>query len=404
MNHKWFFLIFMLTSLTMTSGCWDKRELNELALISAFAIDLNEEGKYIGTFQIINPGNVAGGLQGGGGQNSTVTVYSATGENLIEVEGHITNKLSRQPYYAHADLIVIGDQLAREEGITKVFDALERGNELRKTAKVIIARDTQAGEVLNVLTDIDRIPAEQVVNNLESAEKLQGEYQSINVGSTINYLVSPGNEPLITGFTLKGDPEEAKKIENIQTSEAEATLEPTGLGVIKDGKLIDWLDGETARGSLWVLDKIQSTRVNIRWREEKEALSYQIVRQKTKVSAQLGKGKPKISIKVRAEGDLLEVRVPVEITNPSVLDDIEKEIEKEIKDEIEKAVHHAQKNKSDNLGFGDAVHRADFKKWNKIKKEWNNTSFSALETNVTVDVFIRRTGLRSKSYISDINK
>ena len=67
MNRKWLFLFLMVISTTLISGCWNKRELNELAIVSALAIDKNEEGNYVGTFQVINPGYIAGGLQGGRG-------------------------------------------------------------------------------------------------------------------------------------------------------------------------------------------------------------------------------------------------------------------------------------------------------------------------------------------------
>ena len=76
------------------------------------------------------------------------------------------------------------------------------------------------------------------------------------------------------------------------------------------------------------------------------------------VSAQMKKGKPKILVKVRAEGDIREIKVPVDLTNPHVMNDIEEELEKELKKEIEDAVLHAQKNKSDIFGFGEVMHQS----------------------------------------------
>lgn len=67
MNRKRLVLLLMLIGTTFTSGCWDKTELNEMSIVSAVGIDKNKEGKLVGTFQIINPVNVAGSLQGGGG-------------------------------------------------------------------------------------------------------------------------------------------------------------------------------------------------------------------------------------------------------------------------------------------------------------------------------------------------
>uniref|UniRef100_UPI00403FB214 Ger(x)C family spore germination protein n=1 Tax=Paenibacillus sp. FSL W7-1279 TaxID=2921697 RepID=UPI00403FB214 len=65
MSRKWVFAYFMVACLTLIAGCWSRAELTDLAIVSAFAFDKDEEGQYVGTFQIINPGNVPGALQGG---------------------------------------------------------------------------------------------------------------------------------------------------------------------------------------------------------------------------------------------------------------------------------------------------------------------------------------------------
>ncbi len=403
-KHKRSFFAFILISLTVVSGCWDKREMNELAFVSAFAVDLNEEGKYVGTFQIINPGNVAGGLQGGGGQNASITVYSAAGDNLLETEGHVSMKVSRDLYYAHTNLIIISEKVASEKGITELFDLFERAREFRTTTNVVLTRNSSAEEMLSVLTEKDKIPAEQIVNNLKGAEESQGEYQKITIDNVINSLITSGNEPLISAFSIKGEPKKGTKMENIQASQPEVRMEPNGLGVFKNGKLIDWLEGETARGTLWATDKVQATSLNITWKNKKDAIAYQVVRQKTKIAAQLKKDRPKISISVRAEGRIAEVSVSSDLTNPHTLAAIEKEVAKEIKEEIEKAIYHAQINKSDTFGFGDAIHRSHPDKWKKIKSEWNNEYFPSSDIEVKVEAFIRRTGLRTNSYLSDLEQ
>ena len=405
MNRKWLFLFLMVIGTTLISGCWNKRELNELAIVSALAIDKNEEGNYVGTFQVINPGYIAGGLQGGsGGQGPPISVYTSTGNNVIEMDRHASAKISRDLYYAHTDLLVISEELAKEEGITTIFDAIKRSNEFRTTSRVVIARDIKAGDMVKSLTAIDRIPSEKVIKTLKLSEKLQGEHISVNVREVTNFLVSPGKEPLISGFSLKGDAEKGSKMENTQSSELNAYLEANGIGVFKKGQLIDWVEGKTARGTLWVLDKIKTTEINTEWENEKEAIVYLVIRQKTNVSAQMKKGKPKILVKVRAEGDIREIKVPVDLTNPHVMNDIEEELEKELKKEIEDAVLHAQKNKSDIFGFGEVVHQSYPKEWKKIKKDWHDVSFPELEVDVKVDTFIRRTGLRNKTYPSDYEK
>ncbi|MFC3884488.1 Ger(x)C family spore germination protein [Bacillus songklensis] len=403
MNHKWVFLFLMLAGIVLLSGCWSKKELTDLALVAALGIDKNEEGRYVGTFQIVNPGNVTGGMQGGGGgQGPAISVYSTTGDNLVEVSRRASTKISRRMYYAHTNLVIISDKLAKEEGITNIFDAFDRDPEFRITAKVVIAHDAKAADIVKTLTAVDKIPANKVIKTLKFTERRWGAHINNNIQDVINSLVSPGKEPVLTGFRLNGNFKEGKKMENIQQSALEATLQADGLAVFKEGKLIDWLQGETARGAVWILDKIKATGVNINWKKEEEAIAYEVVRQKTKVSANMKNGRPNISIHVRAEGNIGEVTVPVDLTDPRVLLNIEKALEKEIKKEIQDAIQRAQKDKSDIFGFGEAVHRSEPEAWKQLKHDWNDSHFPELKVDVTVDAFVRRTGLRNKPYLSDM--
>ena len=176
MKRKGIFLSLILAGFALTSGCWSNKELNDLALVSALGIDKNEKGRYVGTFQIVNPANVAGGLQGGGGgQGPAVSVYSTSGDNLVEVSRRASTKISRRLYYAHTNLVVISEELAREEGISKIMDALDRDPEFRETATMVIARETKASDIIKTLTAIDKIPANKVIKTLKLTEKRWGE-------------------------------------------------------------------------------------------------------------------------------------------------------------------------------------------------------------------------------------
>ncbi|AZV45049.1 germination protein Ger(x)C [Peribacillus asahii] len=403
MNRKWMFLFLMLTGLALTSGCWSKKELTDIALVSALGIDKNEEGRYVGTIQLINPGNVAGGLQGGGGgQAPAITTYSSAGDNIVEMSRRASTKISRKLYYSHTNLVVINEELAKEEGIIKILDAFDRDPEFRTTATIVIAHDTKAADIVKTLTGVDKIPANKVIKTLKFTEQRWGEHMEVSIQEGIKDLVSPGKEPVITGFRMTGNAEQGKKLENIQQSAVEENIQADGLAVFKNGKLVDWFQGETARGVTWILDKIKGTDINISWEGEQEAIAYQVIRQKTKVSANMKNGQPKISIHVHAEGDIGEVMVPVDLTAPSVLFNIEKTLEKEIQKEINEAIQRAQKNQSDIFGFGEAVHRSDPKAWKKLKQDWNNVHFPKLKADVTVEAFIRRTGLRNKPYFSNM--
>ncbi|WP_393960330.1 Ger(x)C family spore germination protein [Priestia megaterium] len=406
MKRKGLFLLLMMTITVLLSSCWSKKELTDLAIVSAIGIDKTKDGRYHLTLQIINPGNVAGGMQGGGGgtQSPPVTIYSASGDNIVEASRRASSKISRRLYYAHANLIVIGEKLARENGLNPLIDAMDRDPEFRNTATMVIANHSTAADFVKTLTPVDKIPANKVLKTLEFTQREWGENIKLTLQEVIKKLRSPGEQTIVGGFRVVGNHKQAQMLENLQKSAPEATLRASGIAVLKQGKLVDWLYGEKARGTIWILDKIQGTDINIDWGGEKEAIAYQTVRQKTQISAQVKNGQPYISVHARVEGDIAEIEVPVDITNPKVITKIEQLLRTEIEKELKKAIEHAQKNKADIFGFGEVVHHSRPNQWKKIKSEWSDVYFPKLKVDITVEAYVRRAGLRNKSFLSGIKE
>jgi spore germination protein KC len=406
MKHKLVFLIVLMTIPVLLSGCWSKKELTDLAIVAAMGIDKTEDGKYAVTLQIINPGNVAGGMRGGGGgtQSPPVTIYSATGNNLVEASRRASSKISRRLYYAHTNLVVIGENLAREEGLAVIIDGIDRDHEFRITTTMVITHQSTAEELVKTLTPVDKIPANKVLKTLEFSQKKSGKSIKTSVQEVMKGLQSPNKVTVVSGFRLVGNPKHASQLENIQESEPESTLKASGIAILKEGKLVDWWYGRAARGTVWILDKIKGTNIDIDWKEKKDAIAYQTIRQKTDVSAHVKNGRPSISIHSRVEGSIGEMNVPVDITDVKVISKIEKELEKEIKKEIKKAIELGQTNKADVFGFGEVIRRSSPNDWKKLKPMWNDVYFPELKVDVTVEAYIRRAGLRNKSFLSSLEE
>jgi spore germination protein KC len=406
MKRKGAFLLLLMTMTFLLSSCWSKKELTDLAIVSAMGIDKTKNGRYHLTFQVINPGNVAGGMQGGGGgtQSPPVTIYSATGDNIVEASRRASSIISRRLYYAHTNLVVIGEKLAREEGVETLIDAMDRDPEFRATTTMVISNHSTAADLVKTLTPVDKIPANKVMKTLEFTQRKWGENVKVSIQDVMMGLQSSGGETVVGGFRMVGNHTKARMLENLQESAPEATLRASGIAVLKQGKLVDWLYGKPARGTVWILDKIQGTDINIDWEGKKEAIAYQTVRQKTQVSAQVKNGQPHISVHARVEGDIGEMEVPVDITNPKVITKIEQALRKEIKKELKKAIEHAQREKADIFGFGSAIQRSRPNEWKKFKSEWSDVYFPKLNVNVTVEAYVRRAGLRNKSFLSGIKE
>ena len=402
--RKWLnILMVIMMTLPILSACWNQKELTDLAFVMALGIDKGENDMYQVSFQLVNPANVSS-AQNGGGQGLPIAVYKSTGRTLTEAARNATKKVSRRLYYAHTNLLVISEEVAREKNLLlNLLDAFNRDPEFRTTTDLVIARDSTAEELVTTLTILDKLPIMKITKEIKATEAMLGENITVTIDDFMDGILSTGKEPIINGYKLEGIKEKAKLAENLQKTTTDAYLAADGLAVIKDGALIEWIESKKARGVIWVLDRAKSTDITLSWEGKKNAISMVPIRSKTKVATAFKNGKPIINIKIENEGWISEANAAIDLMDPKTINKIEKLVEKTITKEVLASVKEAQKLKCDIFGFGEGVHKANPKLWKKLEGNWNDY-FADLEVNVQVDSYVRREGVRTNPFWSDLKK
>ncbi|MCC9023443.1 Ger(x)C family spore germination protein [Bacillus nakamurai] len=396
-RRKCILALCMMISILFLSGCWDKRELTEMAIISAIGIDRTDDGKYVLHFQIINPGNVAGGLQGGGvSDRPPVSVYSVSGDNLTEALRKGSMQVSRRLYFAHTNLVVLSEKLVKEEGLNFILDNLDRDTEFRTTATAVIAHNCKAKDIIKVLTPIDKIPSNKVNKTLGFTEEQYGRIVKTSLQDVLIDIASPTGTLFIPGYEMHGDGKVGPNMENTQATEPKAVLSADGLAIFnKDGRLDYWIESDDSVGAVWLLNKIKHTFINADWDHVKHAMSLQVIRQETRMTASIRNGKPHIKVRIEADGLIDAVRYPFRLSDPKVLNQMEKAFSTQLNKDISKSIEDIKAHKNDFVGFGDVIYRKYPKEWEKLKEKWEEEYLPNLPVDVKTEVFIRRTGLRN---------
>ncbi|MEC2078547.1 Ger(x)C family spore germination protein, partial [Metabacillus fastidiosus] len=187
------FAIFIIL-LILLAGCWNRREMNELAIAVGLGID-RQDDQYLVTVQIVNPGEIA--AQKGGGRTTPVLIYQETGDTVMEAFRRLTTVAPRKIYTAHLRMVIIGEKLA-EEGFGETLDLLSRSREMRTDYYIAVAKDLKAENVLKVLTSLEDIPANQLFSSLETSEKAWAPTASVTLDALIPDIVSKGKEASLT--------------------------------------------------------------------------------------------------------------------------------------------------------------------------------------------------------------
>lgn len=134
MNKNRLRIIIMLLLLLFTmllGGCWDIKYLDELSIVIAIGLDKAEGDDIAVTVQIVNSSEMtSGGNKSSGSGASSTVIYKETGKTILEATRKIINKNSRKLYFAHNQVLIIGEELARK-GVRPLFEYIDRSPELR---------------------------------------------------------------------------------------------------------------------------------------------------------------------------------------------------------------------------------------------------------------------------------
>lgn len=399
MNAKGLLRLIAIAVLLMPlGGCWNSRELNELAVVSGIGMDLvPETDEYRVTFQLVNPSSTATSASPGSGKPAVVVV-SATDKTMFGALRRASKHVTRQLFFAHTQLIVLGESLARS-GINDVFDIFERSHELRLNSAILVARGSDAASVMKLLTAVESLPALGLVKKTQNTSRVWGENRTISVFDVIKGITGEG-DLTINAVKINGDAEEGKKNSNLEQSETPTKTMMNGLGVFRQGKLLYWMKDSEARGTEWLLDKIEETVINIDSEYKKESIAVNVIYSRTEVRTSMEGGLPVFHVTIAEEGSVNETDSFVDLSNREEILKLERELEKQTRLEVMQAFQKAQELESDVFNFGNELKRNNPQVWATLDKDWGRL-FAQGRLDLHIKAYIRSTGMSLKPYIPE---
>lgn len=386
-----FFLI--LFNLVVLSGCWDMQEINELGLVTAVGIDKADgENRYSITVQIANP-VTDNSSDNKGESKSTVWTGTADGNSLFDATRNLTKISSRKIMWAHNNLVVIGESLAKE-GITPVVDYFTHNPELRLRAAVVVSK----GDAKDYIAEKIGMESPSGVSfiKLEGFREIVGESASSHMLQVSAALKSEYGNPLISRIDLKKALMQSEESEDKEKSSN--TVELAGAAVFKKDKMLGWLSPEESRGISWILNQTRNTAVTVSDTEHQDkSVSVEIESVKAKIIAEVSNGMPGISINISGKGDIVEEDGSTSREIDEVKEHVGELVGKRIEEEVKKSLEAMQKKYMvDCLGFAAIVHAQNKREWNDgLKDKWEKI-FPQIPVNVSADITIETSTLNQE--------
>lgn len=366
-------LILITIFLFTQTGCWNSREINELAFVLSIALDKADDGFKV-TAQIAKPETYSKTPAGVGGtteKEKPFWVISGNGKTIFEAVRNMASISSRRIFWSHIKVIIIGEELARSN-VLEILDFFSRNPELRLRTWVAVTQG-EAGKTLEIIPIMEKDPSQNIEKIIDKTN-LAGFAYSIMLKNFLEEYLDPYMDPV------------ASKIV-VTTLDSRPTIKLQGASVFGGSNMVGWLNEDETRGLLWIKNKINGSVRVVNCPYDGLPISLEIKRGKTKIKSYLNNGIPGFTINVSASGKLIEKACTTDFNNPQTISALENALESVIRNDIETVVTAAQKFDSDFLNFGHTFQREHKNEWQQISVNWPHIIKDAkVDINVKVDI------------------
>ncbi len=360
----------LICSLFLT-GCWDRREINDVAFLLLTGIDEGSKpNSYHGEAQVAIPGRM-GTTQTGAAKAAAKPYITISYEamNLDHGRMMLERQLSRDLAHSHQRVIVIGESLARR-GIKEMLDEFTRSPKNRLRTFLVVSKKMRAEEFIKASYPLESFPAEVLRELIKRKMKAPTTLRDIIITATL-----PGGQPVASAFSLT------------------PKFNLDSVAIFKEFKLVGYVDGLQAVFLNSLLYKEPFGTVKVRVPKTKGEVSVQLKKLKPEGKVELIGGKPQIHFKVRMEGIIQESTSNIDLSNPAYIEELNKALESTIKSEYQTLLEKLQKEyKTDSIGLGTMIYRAYPDYWKKIEKDWPEL-FLKQKVDWTVQARIKEIGV-----------
>ena len=385
-NYKW---IIPFLFLILCTGCYNYRELNQIALTSAIGIDKTEDGKeYIVTVQVLNTQKQGSDSNYSGSQPKFI-LYEQKGPTLQHALRTIILESPRRLYVNHINLLMISETVAKE-GLKEILDFFARNTEFRKDFLVVIGREETPKDVMQILTPLETLNSKNIHDSITTDAKFYGIATKVTFEDLLNTYLNQRTNIVLPSVEVVGNIKKGEGEDNIKQSIPDATVKIKPLAIFNGGKMIGYLTDEESRVYNYVQGNIQNSIITTSC-SENGLFTTEIIATKSKLKPDIEK--KKINIQIKATASIKEINCNMNLLDPDSIQVLENKINKEIEETIEKDVVNVIQNyKTDIFGFEELLYKTDPTSYKKLKQQYGNELIENLQFEVKSNVKLQTKG------------
>lgn len=361
-------LLALLILCIMLCGCWDKIEIEDRLFVLALGIDRLPNGNYVETYSAADSKEVKEA------KGPAYKVFSTEVQTSASGFSSLMQRYDKRSFYGHTKVLIFGDTcLKSDKALKEVIDSFMRAHDFHKSMHVF-AVEGEAAKIFEVVPKFSPL-----------------------LGTYIDGIAeNSNNAPVICDISLE---ELTKRLIGNNGDSIIPKIEPLkdevkvgGAGLIKDYKLItflnelqtraiNWLSGDVDGGAIDI--EMQGTKVGFRYYEFKREISFDKIEGDTVY----------LNYNFETEGSIEEYILGETFLDSDKLREaegkIENVIEKECKDIIKLLQDEYQ---CDVIDVGDYLSKYYPKLYKEVEGDFDKFFSDNVVINVVAKVNLRRVG------------
>lgn len=396
-------IIAILMTVVLLSGCWDKKEIEEVGYVTVVGLDKGEANKVKVTFQITNPQITSViGLQSNEDSNEIITLLS---DDIISAKDLANISFARRLTFSHTKVFVISEELAKTDRFYHLIESAQRDRDMRREIDLIVCSE-EASEFIN--TNNPPFDA-QIGKYYELMTATWEDTGFIPLANIHLYLqrTLDAHSLFLIGYatTMKNTPKKLTEgigdyIAGQVYKEELNPIQLIGSAVIKNGKMVGKLTGEETRLAMLLRPIRKTDNILTTIPDPLEKGEF--------ITANLIRNRIKIDIKVHEDYPVIDVIVPIDLSIsaiPSLVDYVENQknqellknfIEEYYEDKAKRLIEKTQKEFGGEPFLWASVARRNFLLYEDFEKYNWMEKYTKAKVNINFEVELVDFGKHSK--------
>ncbi|MGD6794870.1 Ger(x)C family spore germination protein [Metabacillus indicus] len=376
-----FFVILTLGSSVVISKNVEDTLIKSISIVSAIGIDSSDEG-YEVTLQMIN----TAAKPDSAGEVTGSIIYQQSGRTISQAVKNILDRNPKKIFLDSAELIVIGEQTAREKGIHEILALFLTESEISSSIKIMVTKDYPASKIIKTITPAEKVSSKRINDIVHSNELNLGSVAGVYPVKVMNDLLRNIKGTAIPYVTLNSDQEIGSSQENISSPEPEVLVILNGMAYFKKDKLAGYLTRDESKVFLGFINSTKKATIETQCGDDQGFFTIHIKKSKTSVKPVHINGMVSFQVEQKMKGELFE-----STCRQDDLPYLESRAEAVLKSEMARLIARSQEENNDFLGFLKEIYLRDPFKFQEINKKWKEL-FPEVPVEVEVDLEIEDIG------------